>query len=154
MNATTVPAGPSQVPSAASSFTSPAPVPPKRCPGSISRSPSAAPVSAPAVDCSDTPTAAAASPARATVAVITFGMRPVRRSTAAAMPAAARMATSDTASEAGSSDDLPERAVDRVAECPHGTNRDDGDEANQQRVLEQVLSVLAMRQAHEPMHDQ
>src|SRR5580765_8005082 len=137
-----MPPGPSSVPSAASSFTSPAPVPPSKCPGNISANPIRAPTRAPAIEWPESPRPASARPTTATVAVSRFGIRPVRRSMVAAAPEAATTAASTIASDVGSSNDLPQHVVDLVAYCRHRAERDECDQPAQQRVFEQILAVI------------
>src|SRR5581483_7628569 len=134
-------AGPSRVPIAAKSFTSPAPVAPITCPGSISARPIARPASAPVtlrlVACEP----ASATPRAAIDRVRTLGTRRVRKSMTVAAPPAKTM----TASAIGSdvlSNGLPEHVVDRVPDRRHGGDRDDRDQRHEQTVLEQILPVL------------
>src|SRR5262245_43097691 len=144
------PAGPSRVPSAATSFTSPAPVPPNTWPGSIITNPSAAPMVAAAIEWPVHPAAVRASPKPATPAVRRFGIFPVRTSMAAAAPEAATTARSTTVSDVGSSNGLPEHRVDLVADGRDCAHRHEGDQGAEHRVFEQVLALIGSSQlSHE-----
>src|SRR3954454_1437034 len=139
-------AGPMSAPSAANSFTSPAPVPPSRWPGSISAAPSASPAAAAPTDSPLTPTAAMPMPVAASVPVNTFGTRRVRRSMAAATLAPATTAA-NTAGSNGLSNVLPERRVNRGAERGDAGHRDDRDQRGEKSVFQKILAVGAKRQA-------
>src|SRR5438093_6513200 len=146
MKAAPVRPGPSSVPSAAKSLTSPAPVAPITWPGSISRRPTAKPPSAP-----ETPTpvmrvAASATPSAPMPSVSRFGTRRVCRSTMAleAPPAS-------TAQTLESSDilrnRLPEHVVDRRPDGSHRAQGDQRDQRHEQSVFDQVLAIVLPQQA-------
>src|SRR5581483_8456732 len=134
------PPGPRKVPSAANSFTSPAPVAPTTWPGSMTKNPTSSPAIACGSVTAPIPNAAAARPARAVAPVSTFGMRRVRRSMAVLDAPPAAMAATVIGSEI-LSNVQPEHVVDRVAEYRHRAGREDRDERGEQPVLEQVLTV-------------
>src|SRR5580704_7261786 len=145
MNALRMPAGPSSVPSAANSFTSPAPVAPITWPGSSSSSPHRPPRSADAIPSVVTWNSASARPVSARPPVSTFGTRRTFKSTAAPAPPPAVTSDTTTGSEI-LSNGLPEHRVDRIADRRHAREDEDGDEHGQQAVLDQVLAFVV---AHE-----
>src|SRR4051812_13553739 len=141
-NITTTAPGPTTVPSAPISFTSPAPVPPAMWPGSIRPRPSAPPATDASGDVPVTAATASVSPVAAVAAVSAFGIRPVRRS----MPAPAIAAAAEAAkerSDIGSRDDLPQGLVDHVADGGHRAEGDQGDERAEHCVLDQILPVVS-----------
>src|SRR5215471_1344705 len=138
--------GPSSVPNAAISFTSPAPVAPMTWPGSISTRPSARPAAA-----LDSPTvvgwnAASIRPRTAMPKVITLGTRRSRRSIAAVVLPPTATAPKATASKV-LNNGLPQHAVDLVTERGHAGHHHDGDQHSQESVLEQVLPFFVASQA-------
>src|SRR5438034_10961534 len=129
------------VPIAANSLTSPAPVAPIRCPGSISMSPTAKPASDPATVTPLVCDAANETPRAAMPRVSVFGTRRLQTSTTAlAPPLAATAATTATSEILGNA--LPEHRVDGVPNLGHRGERDDRDQSREQAVLEQILPVL------------
>src|SRR5262245_1293519 len=142
-NARSVAPGPSSVPTAASSFTSPPPIAPIRYPGNMSARPTRQPASASQMPTRPSPIAASPRPTRATPAVSTFGTRRIRRSIAAAVIAAAATTINGSALDIGGSNSSPEHGVDGVAHLGDGTNRNEGDQRAEQRVLEQILAGVA-----------
>src|SRR5438067_5388381 len=144
MNAATMAAGPSSAPDAPNSFTSPAPVAPNRCPGSIKATPIASPASDPARETRPIPVAATARPAAASEIVSAFGTRRVRRSiAAAARPAAASVPITMTSD--GLTNAAPDHAVNCLSYCRDARDGDDRDQRGQHCVLEQVLAVGTAR---------
>src|SRR5437867_2762920 len=97
-NASTTCPAPITAPTAAKSFTSPAPVAPSTWPGSIIRQPSANPSSDDATVTRLAPVAASVIPAAAVANEIAFGIRRWRTSTTEAVPAPATTAESTNAS--------------------------------------------------------
>src|SRR5471032_2906031 len=145
MKALKMPIGPSSVPMAANSFTSPAPVAPITCPGSISRSPHANPASAIGTPSFVTCRNASVMPVSASPTVSGFGTRRLLRSTTAPAPPPA--ATTETAT--GSkilSNGLPEDGVDRVAHRRDARQNEHRDQHGEQAVLDQVLSLVVTNQ--------
>src|SRR5919201_4446861 len=134
--------GPSKVPRAANSFTSPAPVAPTKCPGSISTNPTANPASAPATETPVTCNAANARPSAVIASVSWFGTRRVFKSTSAPTPPLVATTATKMASDA-LSNGLPEPRVNRVADRPDRRERHDRDERRQQPVFDQVLALVA-----------
>src|SRR5690349_11704828 len=139
-------AGPSSAPDAPNSFTSPAPVAPKRCPGSISATPIASPASDPARETRPIPAAATARPAAASESVSAFGTRRVFRSIAAAAQPAAAMVPITITSD-GLTNAAPEHVVNRGAQRADSRDGDHGDQRRQQAVLEQILALGALRKS-------
>ena len=106
------------VPIAANSLTSPAPVAPIRCPGSISMRPTAKPASDPATVTPLVCDAANETPRAAMPRVSVFGTRRLQTSTTAlAPPLAATAATTATSEILGNA--LPEHRVDGVPNLGH-----------------------------------
>ena len=140
----TTASGPSRLPTAAISFTSPAPVAPSTCPGSMSTRPITHPSTAAPTDTPPKPNAASPRPAPAIVPVRTLGIRRVRRSTTVATSRPAISTASDALAAAG--DDLPEHRVDGVSNRRDGSECDKGNERAEQRVLEKILTVLLAAQ--------
>src|SRR5437762_7152167 len=137
MKATTIAAGPSSAPDAPNSFTSPAPVAPNRCPGSIRTTPIASPASDPARETRPIPAAATARPATASESVSAFGTRRVFRSiAAAAQPAAAIVPITMTSD--GLTNAVPEDVENCCADHVHPRDGNDGDQRREQTVLEQI----------------
>src|SRR5205823_5100096 len=154
-NAPTIGAGPSSDPIAANSFTSPAPVAPNRCPGSINARPRRNPANAPPIDTPLMPVAANTTPASASSAVSVFGTRRVRTSIAAAAAAPAVSVPSTMRSD-GLTNVSPEHVVNRLPQRADADDRDDGNERRQQSVLEKVLAVARAAEPsesrHQPLH--
>src|SRR2546422_856619 len=98
-NAIPIRDGPSRVPTAANSFTSPAPVAPIRWPGSIRSSPRANPANAPATLTPLTWVAAIVTPTAVIPIVSGFGTRRVYKSTTAPAPTLAATVATTMASE-------------------------------------------------------
>src|SRR5436309_8606149 len=146
MKATPVRPGPSSVPSAAKSLTSPAPVAPITWPASISRVPTAKPPSAPEMPTPVMRVAASAHPSAPIPSVSGFGTRRVCRSTMALVAPPA-----STAQTVESSDILrnrpPEHVVDRRPHGSHRAQRDQRDQRDEQSVFDQVLAVVMPQQA-------
>src|SRR5437762_726381 len=176
-NAIRTRSGPRNVPTAASSFTSPPPVAPHRYPGSISVRPTTAPRTAPTMPTRPVLVSAIATPIAAAAPVRPFGTRRVRRSMTAAVRLQIETATVVTIAGLGTMRcsplgswqqaagdmrtrlpaalcavtslrtrgcaDLPgDRVEDRVDVRTGQFNRavrDQCDERHQQRVLEEVL---------------
>src|SRR4029079_19751202 len=130
----------SSAPTAPISFTSPAPVAPRRCPGSIKSTPSASPAPAAASDSPLTPVTARATPVAAIRAVTTFGIRRVRRSIAVAISRPAASAANDGSEIGGNG--LSENIVDGVAKGRHRADREHRDQRHEQAILEQILPVV------------
>src|SRR3954470_8236737 len=141
-------AGPTNAPAAANSLTSPAPVAPIRCPGSISARPSARPASEAPSDRPPMPHAAETPPTAASPIVSGFGTRRVRRSIAAPMPVPATRVAIAINSE-GLANLHPENVVDRVAERFDADHGDDRNQRRQQSVFDQILARLVREQ---PLH--
>src|SRR4030095_10059110 len=99
------------------------------------------PTSAPPIPMGPSCTAANVTPTTASEPVSALGMRRVRRSMTAARPVAAQTIDNTSTSDSGC-DDIPKHRFDRAAHRGHCAYRDQHDERNQQRVLEQVLSVF------------
>src|SRR4029079_2194164 len=118
-------------------------------PGSMSANPSRAPTRAPAIECPDRPRPASASSVIATRAVSGLGIRPVRKSMAAAAPEAVTTTASTTRSDVRSGNGLPQHGVDLVAHRGHRADRHEGDEGAEHRVFEQVLTILATDRPNE-----
>src|SRR5712671_2877271 len=139
-NAIAIPRGPSSVPTAASSFTSPAPVLPTICPGNISSSPAPKPSMAPSAPTPSMRAAAIVIPIAATPNVSQFGTRRVFRSTIAAtvvLPATAvRTMGSDSTRER-----LPEHRVHDLAHFADRKERGHRDEAGQEPILDEILAL-------------
>src|SRR5262245_29802311 len=159
MNATPVRAGPSSVPSAASSFTSPAPVAPMKCPGSISSRPTAKPATASAGVRRVTWIAASARPITATLSVTTFGTRRDRRSTATAVPPPAAVITIPAGSHAVFTavskvldNGLPQHGVDGRAHRGNGRHHHDRDQRREKSVLDQVLAIVPACEPEDGRH--
>src|SRR5207237_5168177 len=141
-----MPVGPRIVPTAANNLTSPAPVAPTRCPGSISRRPTAKPPSAAAIDRSVRWVAARVIPTAVIPSVNQFGTRRTRKSMAALappLPATAAMTTALDGTGNNTGKRLPEHGVDRGPDRHDDGDRDDGDQRDEQAVLDKVLSLIA-----------
>src|SRR5471030_756743 len=132
-------------PSAANSFTSPAPVAPKTWPGSISASPSANPANEAPIVMPLRPNTANATPLAASSTVSGFGTRRVHRSIAAPVPAPAVTVVSTRTSE-GLTNAPPEDVVNRVAQRADADHREDRDQRREQSVFEQVLAVVPLHE--------
>src|SRR5213593_103500 len=150
-------AGPMIAPTAANSLTSPAPVPPITCPGSISTSPSTKPNSdAPTVR-PLIPDAANATPLAASSTVSGLGTRRVHRSIAAPAPAQAATVAITITSE-GSANAAPEQVVACLADRGDARHREDRDQRGEESVFHQVLPLVSkdeasdchLHQCHEP----
>src|SRR6478736_1134346 len=156
MNAAAVAAGPSSAPAAAKSLTSPAPVAPNRCPGSINPKPMAMPAIEPAIVNRPMPATANATPAAASDAVSAFGTRRVRTSIAAAANPPPASVVSTIRSD-GVANVSPEQRVNRLSKVADAEYRDHGNQRREQAVLEQVLAVGPARQPpdchNNPLHD-
>src|SRR4051812_40649083 len=143
--------GPMNAPTAANNFTSPAPVAPIKCPGSISARPSARPASDAPSERPPMPNAAKATPVAANPIVSGFGTRRVHKSIAAPTPVPLT-----TVAIARKSDGLanlgPEDTGNRVAERRDTDNRREGDQRRQQTVFDQILSVVLEKQPCESCH--
>src|SRR5215470_17877764 len=146
-NARSVAPGPSSVPTAASSFTSPPPIAPIRYPGNMSARPTRQPASASKMPTRPSPTAARPRPTSAMLAVSTLGTRRIRRSMAAAVMAATATTRNGSVLDIRRRNGLPEDGVDGVAHMAHRSERNDSDQGSEQRVLEQVLADVGQRQA-------
>src|SRR6187399_921579 len=145
MNAMAMPFGPSSVPSAANSLTSPAPVAPITWPGSISASPTANPKSAWTIDTVPFPVAASIKPAMAMPSVSGFGIRRVYRSTTALDAPLLATALTSRGSEI-LSNVVPENRIDRVSHGHHRAECDDRNQDYQQPVLQKVLPLVLLDQ--------
>src|SRR4051812_24131494 len=141
-NAVTTVAGPTTAPTAAISFTSPAPVAPSRWPGIISPSPTANPANEAHNGTPLIPVAASATPTPASAAVSSFGIRRVRMSITVATTSAATRAAKAVLEIAGDSNGLPENRVDRVAHDRHRANRHHREQRREKPVLQQVLALF------------
>src|SRR5206468_3740010 len=140
------------VPIAANSLTSPAPVAPIRCPGSISMRPTAKPASDPATVTPLVCDAANETPRAAMPRVSVFGTRRLQTSTTAlAPPLAATAATTATSEILGNA--LPEHRVDGVPNLGHRGERDDRDQRHEEGVLEQVLPLVFPHELLESSHE-
>src|SRR5438270_598281 len=137
--------GPTTPPSAANSFTSPAPVRPNACPGSMSTRPKTMPSAACASVAPPIPKPPNTMPTAAIASVSAFGTRRVRRSITAAVTAPAATVAMTIRSD-GLANALPEDGDDRVAERRDAGDRDHRDERGQQAVLEKILSLLPLQQ--------
>src|SRR5688572_32397485 len=129
---------PSIVPAAANNFTSPAPVAPNTCPGSIIRKPNASPASADVTVMLLTPIIDNVIPVAAVATQTTFGIRRCRMSMTAAVPSPAHNAPSTTRSDA-CANGRPEHSVQMLTQQADCTERDKSNQRGQQPVLEQVL---------------
>src|SRR5262245_11331231 len=136
--------GPTNEPIAAISFTSPAPVAPSACPGSISKSPNTNPSAAAPSEMPLNPDAANPIPAPAIDAVTALGMRRVRISTIEATHTPDASATKAQLETVGKvlRYVVPEERRNGVAHARHRANRHEGNQRDQQGVFEQVLPVL------------
>src|SRR4029077_1217255 len=133
-------------PAAAKSLTSPAPVAPITCPGSISRRPTASPPSeAPSVR-PLMPHAAKITPIVARPIVSGFGTRRVHKSIAAPVPVPATTMAIAMRSE-GLANAAPEHRIDRAAERGDAHHRGDRDQRGEKSVFEEVLSFVLKDQA-------
>src|SRR5262249_12432860 len=132
---------PITAPAAAKSFTSPAPVAPMTCPGSMIASPSARPAHDDSTVTPLAPQTAKRTPLTASVPVRTFGTRLVRRWIKARARAPATSVPSTTRSE-GCNNGLPQHVVDRVAHGRDADDRHERDQASEQRVLDQILPFV------------
>src|SRR5688572_25459888 len=133
--------GPSSVPRAASSFTSPPPVAPKRCPGSIRRSPTTPPATAAPIPMRLIPAAAITRPTIVTAPVSVFGTRRVLRSiTEAARPHPSTIVSTSASEDVG--DDIPEPQLDHAGESIDGGQHGNRDECREHAVFDQVLPVV------------
>src|SRR5216683_5281545 len=143
--------GPMNAPVAAKSLTSPAPVAPITCPGSISSRPTASPPSeAPSVR-PLMPHAAKTTPIVARPIVSGFGTRRVHRSIAAPVPVPATTVAITIGSD-GQANVPPEHRVDRVAERGDAHHRHDRDQRGEQSVFDQVLALVSKHQASDRRH--
>src|SRR5262249_21158912 len=136
----------SSVPMAANSLTSPAPVAPTRCPGSISARPAANPSSASVGDSAPRRAAATTRPKAVIPSVSTFGMRRVYRSTRvleSPLPATALTATGSEIL----SNVVPEDVGDRLSQRGYRSKSDERDQGREQPVLEQVLGFIPAHEA-------
>src|SRR5881394_3507442 len=146
MKATPVCQGPSSVPSAAKSLTSPAPVAPMTCPGSINTRPRARPPSAPGTLTPVTRIAASAMPSAPILKVSAFGTRRVYRSTMVlAAPPASTTQIVDGSDILGNR--LPEHVVDRLADGPDCTKCHERNQGHEQSVFDQVLADVTPHEA-------
>src|SRR5688500_15059042 len=132
---------PSNVPAAANNFTSPAPVAPNTCPGSIIRKPNASPASADPTVMPLMPTVESVRPVAAVARQTTFGIFRRRMSMMAAVPSPAHIAARTTTLDAWTNG-LPEDSVQLIAEQSDRAERDERDQRRQHAVLEQVLSFI------------
>src|SRR5260370_2859350 len=136
-----MPFGPSSVPIAANSLTSPAPVAPTMCHGSMSNSPTANPTSAAARLTGVTCNRARTTPVSAMPIVSGFGTRRVLRSTRALTPPLAATAAITIGSKI-LNNGLPEHRLDDGGQRRQGSQHEHRDQHGEEPVLEQVLSVL------------
>src|SRR6267378_3570383 len=140
--------GPSSVPNAAISLTSPAPVAPMTCAGSIRARPTARPASALTTPTPVGRNAASASPSTAMPNVIGLGTRRTRKSIAAValpQPAMAQTATASKVLNNG----LPQNRVDLIPQRRDAGHHEDGDQRGQKPVFEQVLPVMFSRESRD-----
>src|SRR5436190_1020197 len=150
-------AGPMIAPTAANSLTSPAPVPPITCPGSISTRPSTKPNSDAPMVRPLMPDAANATPLAARSTVSGLGTRRVHTSIAAPAPAPAATVAITIMSE-GSANAAPEQVVDCLADRGDARHREHRDQRGEEPVFHQVLPLVSkdqasdrhLRQCHEP----
>src|SRR5712691_5237374 len=141
-----MPVGPSSVPIAANSFTSPAPVAPTKWPGSISAKPSANPASAAATLTLVRWAAASARPRPAIPSVNRFGTRRLLRSMTALNPPLPATTPTTTTSEI-LSNGRPEHRHDRLSDRGHSDHHHHGDQHGQEPILDQVLAIVATNEA-------
>src|SRR5262249_38206382 len=126
--------GPRNVPTAAISFTSPAPVAPITWPGSMSSSPVVRPSSA----CSGVtppPPNASPNPAPAIAPVSQFGMRRVRTSVTTAAASPSESARKGTMVLERGLNGFPEHVVNRASDSRDGTESHKGDQRAEEGVL-------------------
>src|SRR5580765_4413418 len=143
--------GPMNAPAAAKSLTSPAPVAPIMCPGSISTRPSARPASdAPSV-MPLMPHTAKMTPTVARPTVSGFGTRRVHMSIAAPVPVPAPTVASTMKSD-GLANAAPEHRVERVADHLDAGHHDDRDQRAEQSVFEQILALVPKHQTPDRRH--
>src|SRR2546422_7491221 len=141
-----MPIGPSRVPMAANSFTSPAPVAPTKWPGSISAKPSANPASAAGTLTLVRCVAASARPRAAIPSVNGFGTRRLLRSMSALNPPLPATTPTTITSES-LSNGRPEHRHDRLSERGQSHHYHHGDQDAQKPVLDQVLAIVATNEA-------
>src|SRR5262245_43168387 len=137
---------PMTAPAAAKSFTSPAPVAPMTWPGNMSARPSARPASEDHTETPVMPAAAKATPASARLPVTALGTRLVRRSTRAPQPAPATTVATTIALECTAQtarDCLPQHVIHGTPHTRDPYYRNDRNQSREQRVLDQVLGVIA-----------
>src|SRR5471032_2136930 len=138
-------------PAAARSLTSPAPVAPIMCPGSISRRPTAIPPSEAPMLRPLIPHTAKITPISARPAVSGFGTRRVHMSIAAPVPVPATTVVMTMRSD-GQANVPPERRVDRVAERGDAHHGHDRDQRGEQSVFDEVLALVSKHQASDRHH--
>src|SRR5688572_18740354 len=137
---------PSIVPAAANNFTSPAPVAPNTCPGSIIRKPNASPASADVTVMLLTPIIDNVIPVAAVATQTTFGIRRRRMSMTAAVPSPVHNAPSTMRSDA-CANGRPEHSVQVLAEQTDPTKCHKGNQRRKDAVLEQVLPLFEPQQS-------
>src|SRR5436309_11086249 len=141
-----MPVGPSNVPIAANSFTSPAPVAPTKWPGSMSAKPSANPASAAATLTLVRCVAASARPSAEIPNVNWFGTRRLLRSISALSPPLPATALTTITSEI-LSNGRPEHRHDRLSDRGHSDHHHHSDQHGQKPILDQVLTIVATNEA-------